>query len=163
MHSIFPSTSCVLQSAPCHDIAEYGTVCMHPEPITWSDKILGLFTRQPAACHQGILQCIPHEARCLQVLAVAGDTVNKAAESATTPQVPKNFVKPKQITSYGQYLKYAGQAAGILPIQPEADSPSGAPGPAAGTATTFHSLASHIYSLTSSPPSHVGLSLAESD
>ena len=86
--------------------------------------------------HEGTLQCIPHEARCSQVLAVAGETVNKAADAAVTPQVPKNFVKPKQITSYGQYLKYAGQAAGILPIQPEADSPSAAPGPSAGTVTT---------------------------
>ena len=50
--------------------------------------------------------------------------------------VPKNFQRPKNIHSYAQYLKYAGQATGILPIQPEADSPTSAPGPSAGTPQT---------------------------
>ena len=74
----------------------------------------------------------------LQVLAVAGETLNKAGEAAAMSQthVPKNFQRPKNIRSYAQYLKYAGQASGILPVEPEADSPSVAPGPSAGTAQT---------------------------
>ncbi len=52
-------------------------------------------------------------------------------------QVPKNFQRPKGIHSYAQYLKYAGQASGILPVQPEADSPSSAPGPSAGMFQTM--------------------------
>ncbi len=55
---------------------------------------------------------------------------------STQSQVPKNFQRPKQIRSYGQYLKAAGEASGILPIQPEADSPSAAPGPSAGAVQT---------------------------
>ena len=62
--------------------------------------------------------------------------------------VPKNFQKPKNIQSYAQYLKYAGQATGILPIQPEADSPSAAPGPSAGAPQTpAFTLLAHVLGL----------------
>lgn len=79
-----------------------------------------------------------HQHVASQVLAVAGDTLNKAGEAVMQPQVqvPKNYQAPKNIRSYAQYLKAAGQATGILPIQPEADSPSVAPGPSSGTAQT---------------------------
>lgn len=65
----------------------------------------------------------------MQILSVAGESANKAFESGLTPQVPANFKKPSKINSYSDYLKYAGQAAGILPVMPEADSPAMAPGP----------------------------------
>ena len=67
---------------------------------------------------------------------MAGETANKAADAATKPTVPKNFKMPKQINSYADYLKYAGQANGIIPVTPEAEaeamSPDAAPGPMSG-------------------------------
>ena len=73
----------------------------------------------------------------VQILQVAGQTANKAvdaASAASQPRVPKDFKMPKQINSYADYLKYAGQANGIIPVTPEADSdaamsPDAAPGP----------------------------------
>jgi hypothetical protein len=71
-------------------------------------------------------------------------------------QVPKDFKRPKTITSYSQYLKYAGQASGILPITPEAEAPMAAemplaagPSSAVGMVLIVHSSASgtslHFY------------------
>ena len=42
--------------------------------------------------------------------------------------MPKNFKMPKTINSYGEYLKYAGEASGVLPITPEAEAPTAAEG-----------------------------------
>ena len=71
---------------------------------------------------------------------MAGETANKAADAAAKPTVPKNFKMPKQINSYADYLKYAGQANGIIPVTPEAESdaamsPNAAPGPMSEGAT----------------------------
>ena len=71
----------------------------------------------------------PHQAlgprRCLAALVVAA----LPASNAQMPhQLPKGFKNPNSINNYGEYLKYAGQALGYLPIEPEADAPAPGPG-----------------------------------
>lgn len=84
-----------------------------------------------------------------QILQVAGETANKAADAAAKPTVPKNFKMPKQINSYADYLKYAGQANGIIPVTPEAESdaamsPNAAPGPMSEGGTLLRLLHSTL-------------------
>lgn len=84
--------------------------------------------------------CISAHAQLSQILNVAGEATNKVLEAGLTPQVPKNFKMPKTITSYSQYLRYAGMASGILPVTPEADAPTAAEVPlAAGPSSAVES------------------------
>jgi hypothetical protein len=61
--------------------------------------------------------------------------------------VPKNFKMPKTINSYGEYLKYAGEASGVLPITPEAEAPTAAEGSLAAGPSSAVGVVLPLYSL----------------
>ncbi|BDA42886.1 hypothetical protein COCOBI_03-7790 [Coccomyxa sp. Obi] len=51
------------------------------------------------------------------------------------PTLNKNFKMPKNIKSYAEYLKYAGMATGVIPVEPFAEEAfAPAEGPSSGTA-----------------------------
>lgn len=83
-------------------------------------------TSRPAS----LLACLHN--RCLAALLVAACMLAPCAAQSALSVLNPNFKKPTHINNYAEYIRYAGQALGYLPVEPEADAP--APGPGAAMA-----------------------------
>ena len=67
--------------------------------------------------------------RCLLVAVLTASAVFPGNAQAPIPRLSRPSAP---ITNYRQYLQYAGQAMGYLPVQPEADTPLSVQAPAEG-------------------------------
>ena len=101
------------------------------------------FTLNKSACNDdppaGLYVCPGLEqlgaCRCLLVAVLAASAVFPGKAQLGNPKIARPSTP---ITSYSQYLDAAGQALGVLPVQPEAEHPLAAHVPAAGPRASAH-------------------------